>query len=81
MHNEIEIKVIKTLSELLADTKTESDIRLDDNLIELGLNSITFIKLVVMLESEFECEFEDENLDYTRYVTLRDIVKYLADKI
>ena len=34
----------------------------DDDLLELGLDSIKFIQIIVSLEETFECEISDEKL-------------------
>lgn len=34
----------------------------DDDLLELGLDSIKFIQIIVSLEETFECEIPDEKL-------------------
>ena len=34
----------------------------DDDLLELGLDSIKFIQIIVSLEETFECEVSDEKL-------------------
>lgn len=34
----------------------------DDDLLELGLDSIKFIQIIVSLEEAFECEIPDEKL-------------------
>jgi len=82
MLSEIEIEVIKALSEILADTiKEDSEINLDVSLVELGLNSISYIKLIVILEIKFDFEFEDEDFDYTKFTTVRDISAYLETKL
>ena len=43
--------------------------QLKDSLPELGMDSITFIQIVVALEEEFECEIPDEKLLITEMDT------------
>ncbi len=47
----------------------------------LELDSITFIKLVVALESEFDFEFDDEMLLITVFPTVRSMYEYVESKI
>ena len=49
----------------------------DANLTEMGMNSITFIQIVVALEEEFECEIPDTKLLVTEMDTIQKIVDVL----
>lgn len=53
----------------------------NDDLFKLGMNSISFIKLVVNLESEFDFEFEDEALDYSRFNSLDLLCSYIEEQM
>lgn len=53
-----------------------SELRLDSVLAEVT-DSITFIKLVVALEEEFDFEFEDEMLSVARIEKVEDLVNYV----
>ena len=48
--------------------------QIEDNLSELGMDSITFIQIIVALEEKFECEIPDEKLLITEMDTVRKIV-------
>ncbi|MDU5385487.1 MAG: acyl carrier protein, partial [Blautia producta] len=48
---------------LFLDLSDEKKIKEEDQLIDLGINSIDYIKIVLVLESEFGFEFDDEALD------------------
>ncbi|MDF2519403.1 MAG: acyl carrier protein [Clostridia bacterium] len=43
----------------------------------LGVNSIDFIKLVVAMETEFDFEFRDEDLNSNKFETLNSFVDYI----
>ena len=43
----------------------------------MGMDSITFIQIVVALEEEFECEIPDEKLLITEMDTVQKIVDVL----
>jgi acyl carrier protein len=45
-----------------------------------GIDSLTFIKIVVTLESEFEFEFDDEMLLITKFPTVKTMVEYVESK-
>lgn len=51
--------------------------QLEDSLPELGMDSITFIQIVVALEEEFECEIPDEKLLITEMDTVQKMLDVL----
>lgn len=73
--------VESVLKSIISDTFEENssieDIGLDSPLNDIGINSISFIKIVVAIESEFNIEFEDEYLEYSKWNTLNDIISYI----
>lgn len=50
---------------------------LDDNLPDIGMDSITFVQIVVSLEARFECEIPDEKLLISQMDTVHKIVDVL----
>lgn len=46
----------------------------------IGIDSITFIKIVVALECEFEFEFDDEMLLNTKFPTVKSMIEYVESK-
>lgn len=51
--------------------------QLEDNLPDSGMDSITFIKIIVALEEEFECEIPDEKLLITEMDTVQKMIDVL----
>lgn len=51
--------------------------QLDSDLSELGLDSITFIQVIVSLEEEFECEIPDSKLLISEMNTVNKIIGVL----
>ena len=49
----------------------------DDDLLELGLDSIKFIQIIVSLEEAFECEIPDEKLLLTEMNSVNKILEVL----
>ena len=41
------------------------------------LNSLTFIKLIVLLEEEFDIQFDDDDLDIEKFETIESIIDYI----
>ncbi len=57
------------------------DITENTQFSEIGINSITYIKIVVSLEEEFQIEFADEDIDYSQYNCVADVIKYIERKL
>lgn len=53
----------------------------EDDLTKLGMNSISYIKTVVALESEFGFEFDDEALDYNKFTSLESLCGYVEQQM
>lgn len=70
----VEEKVIKLI--MIQNEEIEK-INLQSNLIGMGYNSLNFIELVVKAELEFEIEFNDDDLDYRKFTTVKDFVDYI----
>ena len=51
------------------------------DITQVNMNSITFIKMVVMLEIEFGFEFDDESLDYLKFHYVDSLVEYIDELI
>ena len=51
--------------------------QLDVSLVELGMDSITFIQIVVALEEAFDCEIPDEKLLITEMDTAQKMLDVL----
>ena len=49
----------------------------DDDLLELGLDSIKFIQIIVSLEETFECEIPDEKLLLTEMNSVNKMLEVL----
>lgn len=74
----LEIIVSGNLFEL---DNVEDILKETDDLTEVGLNSLSFIKLIVEIENGFGIEFEDEDLDHSRFMTLTSLCDYIEFKL
>lgn len=54
-------KVLEILNIIIVDREISFE-HLNENLSQLGVNSIGFIQLIVALEEKFECEIPDSKL-------------------
>lgn len=52
-------QVLEILNANIEDSPITID-KLDTSLMDLGMDSISFIQVIVALEEEFECEIPDE---------------------
>ena len=71
-------KVIEILNASIENAEITKD-KLDEDLSELGMDSITFIQIIVALEEEFECEVPDSKLLLVEMNTANKIVQVLKD--
>lgn len=74
----------KTLRDVIGEvleTSLTDDSLNKYKLKNLGINSISFIKLVVIIEQKFGIEFEDDKLDFNSYDTFDSIVAYIRIKV
>ena len=77
--NAVPQKAFGVIKSILAP-KNE-DVTLETSFVEAGVDSITFVYLVVALESEFNFEWDDEMLLITAFSTIRSMVEYVDSKI
>ena len=57
-----------------------SDVR-DMSLVDIGVDSMSYIELVVYLEKEYDFEFDDDFLVYSRFSSIDELVDYVCGKI
>lgn len=58
-----------------------SDVTMETEFAGAGIDSITFVKIVVALEVEFDFEFDDEMLLITKFPTIKAMVDYVESKV
>lgn len=68
--------VLTVLNGFLKEATITPD-QVDADLSELGMDSITFIQIVVSLEEEFECEIPDSKLLISEMNTVNKIMEVL----
>ena len=71
-------KVIEILNASIENAKLTAN-KLDEDLSEFGMDSITFIKIIVALEEEFEREIPDSKLLIGEMNTANKIFQVLKD--
>ncbi len=76
---EIREKLISIIGKVLeADV---SNLNESDDLIGLGIDSLKYIKIVVEIESEFDCEFADDYLIQKSVSTLTELENIVLSMI
>ena len=63
------------------DEEQFSNISLDTEMLSVGIDSITFITIIVSLEEKFGFEFDNEMLLITAFPTIKSMVDYVELKI
>ena len=75
------MKLVTTDNVLIVINRIEklevTEEQLEVNLLDLGMDSITFIEIIVALEEEFECEIPDSKLLITEMDTVRKMIDVL----
>ena len=81
-NNNTENRIRKLLSSLAEKenyylSESFEKVGIDEDLTNIGINSISFIKMIVTIESEFGIEIDDENLDVGKISTLRKVIEII----
>lgn len=80
VNDTIELRVKRIIKNKLDLDLPIEQITLESTMSDLGITSMTFIKIFVTIETEFGIEFADEDLDENRFPTLKDLVEYVLEK-
>ncbi|WP_434752089.1 acyl carrier protein [Paenibacillus amylolyticus] len=79
--SDIELKLRCIIGEITENKEAASALGLEENLNVTVLNSINFVKVVVAIESEFNIEFEDEDLDMNNFENFQKLISYIEEKL
>ncbi len=79
--NEIENKIKELFINSVETQMYSNEIDVNENMSSYGINSISYIKLTVAIESEFSIEFSDEDLDYNKFPNLVYLISYVEMKL
>ncbi len=75
----IENRIAQLLSDFQTQLSDENTSSQDGSSIEL--DSIAFIKFIVLLEDEFNIHFDVDKIDVENFKTIHDLAVYIEDKI
>lgn len=76
-----EQKMKQLLTEVVNYDITIEQINIDEALTNIGIDSINFIRYIVLLEKEFDIEFNDEDLDMNKFVNFKNLMLYVQNKL
>ena len=71
-------KIVEILNTNIENAEITEE-KFDENLSELGMDSLVFIKIIISLEEEFECEIPDSKLLLREMDTVNKILGILKD--
>ncbi|MGO4532302.1 phosphopantetheine-binding protein [Paenibacillus sp. 2TAF8] len=77
MSNSIEL-ILK--DEIFAELDIEYPEDHDTRLLDQGIDSVSFVKLIVLVESKFNISIPDEDLLFENFSTAGLILNYLTEK-
>lgn len=77
----IEEKITEIIIKYSDMEKNFQNIGLELILADIGIDSITFIKIVVAIETEFSFEFGDDELDFCKFPTVKSLVTYVQSRV
>jgi len=78
--NDIQKKAFNTIISNLG-LIVDGNISLETVFTDIGLDSITFVKIIVDLENEFKFEFDHEKLLLNEFTTVKSMIGYIESKI
>lgn len=74
-------QINKRLGEMISNVL---EMEMDQNFYErlsdfskIGISSIDFIRIVVMIENEYDFEFMDDDLDQLKFQNIEDLSEYI----
>lgn len=79
--NNIENRIKTILNETINLQHPVAEIKLEDDLFAVGMDSLNSIKLIIAIEEEFGFEFDDEDLIADNFRALKNIISYVESRI
>ncbi len=80
MKEDIKARLMKILSQIEEIVIPIEEIRSEDDLTLIGVDSRVFIKLIILIENEFNVSFDDD-LDMDAFSTLDDLIPNIENKL
>ncbi|MBC8545183.1 phosphopantetheine-binding protein [Bianquea renquensis] len=80
-YGDIRAQIAQIIADNLEGEETLEQLKENDDLTELEINSILFIKIIIGIENQFNIEFDDEALDYSKFVSMENLIYYVQEKL
>jgi acyl carrier protein len=77
---DVEVKIREIIDKNCELTKRIQEIRIDDELQNYGMDSLSVIRVIVEIEEDFEFEFNDEDLVIDNFKSVDKLVDYVLSK-
>lgn len=74
----LEKRILEIIKDKL-EIKVDRDLVPEDSIEDLGINSISFMDVIVGLEDEFNIEIDDDRLFFPKGKKLEHIIKLIMD--
>lgn len=74
----------EVLLELFHEALKEKEVinvKMDDDLQAIGINSVTYVKFIILIEEEFDIEFEIEDISFKEHNTFRKIIEVIKNMV
>lgn len=78
--NQIEMRLVRVLK-ATTGKNVDDEAMLNSDFTDLGINSLSFIKLVVAMEEEFDIEFDDTQINYELFGTVKELAAIIEEKM
>ena len=75
---DIEGEIFELLSDFVENNQI---IKSDATLAELGIDSLTFIKLIIAIEKKYSIKFQSEMLDVAEFEKVSDLVEFIQKEL
>ena len=80
-YGDIRAQLAQIIADNLEGEETLEQLKENDDLTQLEINSILCIKIIVSIENQFNIEFDDEALDYSKFVSMENLIYYVQEKL
>lgn len=81
MKNELTNRIKNAVAQATNSSITKEELEGLDNLTVFNINSLNFLKVIVAIEDEFEIEFDDSELDASKFNSLDELSEFIETKI
>lgn len=78
---EIKDVILKFVISIMDKEMNKFELNYEENLFDLGMDSIKYVNLIVKLEMYYNIEFNNEIMNMTEYDSISKISEYVAKLI